>query len=56
MSAYQLPADIARCNGMKFFADCVDCLRRTSPPQERQVHMQPPKMIPCNWRIEPSKP
>lgn len=54
-----LPADVARCAGVidegQWREGCEDCRRRTDPPHDRQVHMQPPLIVAfeCEARIEP---
>lgn len=43
-----LPADFARCHGMRYEAlgepwvICRGCSRRTDPPHDRQVYIIPP--------------
>lgn len=53
-----LPADVARCKGLKA-TYCVDCLRRTSPPAnpERTFYMTGIWAVEiCPYRIDPPKP
>lgn len=57
-----LPADVARCHGVRDFSDgdwregCEDCRRRTDPPHhQRQTWTDAPKLVvfECELRIEP---
>lgn len=55
----RLPADVHRCPGVGEDGDwregCETCLRRTSPPHDRQTWMEPPSVIEfwCEALIEP---
>lgn len=63
-----LPADVARCPGNSTWIvlptenmsglrgpinQCAHCLRRTDPPHERQVWMEPVNEYPCPLWIAP---
>lgn len=41
MKDRKLPADVARCEGRDeghpYYKECCECMRKLSPPQERQV-------------------
>ena len=57
----KLSADIARCSGRTethpYRQECEACMRRLSPPQDRQVYMAPWEQAhgPCPDKLEMEK-